>query len=73
MHQIWFENAESLSTKWGVAVQVLGLRGAGMWNADAIDYTDTAAGAQQRKDMWGALPGQDVPWIYQLKETAYIY
>ena len=55
MHQIWFDNPKSLTYKYKYAVS-RGLLGVGMWNADAIDYSDTYAGEKQRSQMWGAIP-----------------
>jgi len=38
-HQVWFENPESLTIKSALA-KTLHLRGVGMWNADAVNYSD---------------------------------
>ncbi|XP_013387494.1 di-N-acetylchitobiase isoform X2 [Lingula anatina] len=53
--QFWYDDPESLTYKYKYA-QSLGLRGVGMWNADTLDYSDTAEGKKQRDQMWGALP-----------------
>jgi di-N-acetylchitobiase len=55
MHQIWYDDPISLKLKYDYAVK-LGLRGVGMWNADAIDYKNTARGIEQRVAVWAALP-----------------
>ena len=55
MYQVWFDNLKSLKIKYDLAVS-LGLRGVGMWEADALDYTNTTVGQKQRQEMWGALP-----------------
>ena len=55
MYQVWFDDVKSLKIKYQLAM-TMGLRGTGMWEADAIDYTNTTVGQQQRQEMWGALP-----------------
>lgn len=54
--QIWFDDPESLAHKYQI-VHVSGLRGAGMWHVDALNYS-AAAGTQAYNDtqrMWQAL------------------
>ena len=48
--QIWFDNLQSLKAKYAL-VRELGLRGVGMWNADALDYS----AVDDSQLMWGAL------------------
>merc|ERR1712070_640231 len=36
--EVWYDDAASLKPKYAVAKQ-LGMRGVGMWRADAVDYT----------------------------------
>ena len=52
---MWYDDPESLGLKYKWAA-TNGLRGVGMWTADAIDYSDTPEGQKQRTQMWGALP-----------------
>ena len=53
LRQVWFDDPKSLALKYSFATS-MNLRGVGMWNADAIDYSNT----YQRTAMWGALPGK---------------
>lgn len=57
-YQIWFDNPQSLRLKYQL-VKELGLRGAGMWNADTLDYAssegDARAHETQTQAMWQAL------------------
>ncbi|XP_069694468.1 di-N-acetylchitobiase-like [Periplaneta americana] len=55
MHQIWYDDPESLRTKFEL-VEQYGLRGAGMWSAEQVDYSNTTEGQTQRNEMWGAFP-----------------
>ncbi|XP_064602320.1 di-N-acetylchitobiase-like isoform X2 [Liolophura sinensis] len=54
MHQMWYDDPESLTIKYKL-VTTLNLRGAGMWQADALDYSNTTQAAEQRKQMWKAI------------------
>lgn len=54
-YQIWFDNLQSLRLKYQL-VRELGLRGAGMWNADTLDYASSdSARARETQAMWQAL------------------
>lgn len=53
-HQVRYDDVESLTNKFLFAKQ-LGLRGAGMWNADCLDYSDNPLAKQQTQAMWNAL------------------
>ena len=55
VYQVWYDDVKSLRIKYKLAERV-NLRGVGMWHGDALDYTDTREGRQERADMWGALP-----------------
>uniref|UniRef100_A0AAV1TEQ7 GH18 domain-containing protein n=1 Tax=Peronospora matthiolae TaxID=2874970 RepID=A0AAV1TEQ7_9STRA len=48
--QLWFDNPNSLRSKYALARE-LGLRGVGMWNADALDYS----AENDSQIMWGSL------------------
>jgi di-N-acetylchitobiase len=62
-HQMWYDDPESLLYKYQYAVRTK-LRGVGMWNAIALDYSDTIAGAEQRAEMWGLLPSYRNCWRF---------
>ncbi|KAJ0407312.1 hypothetical protein ATCC90586_002240 [Pythium insidiosum] len=51
--QIWFDDEASLGAKLAL-VRTLGLRGAGMWHADALDYTGDPDGARRMWHLLGA-------------------
>lgn len=51
-YQIWYDDPESLALKYNISTYH-GLRGVGMWNADAVDFAIDPQGA---KEMWDALP-----------------
>ncbi|CAF1192466.1 unnamed protein product, partial [Didymodactylos carnosus] len=54
-HQIWMDDPESLGYKYQIA-NSLELRGVGMWNVDALDYSNsTEEGIQDTKNMWNAM------------------
>lgn len=53
MFQLWYDNPKSLRLKYEL-VQELGLRGAGMWNADTLDY-GSSGGEHETRAMWEAL------------------
>lgn len=55
LYQVWFDDPETLTAKYALA-QRLGLRGAGMWNADTLAYgsPDPTVQAQTRA-MWDAI------------------
>jgi len=48
VHQLWYDDAESLTLKCRLA-KSLGLRGVGMWEADALDYSNRS----QVGEIWG--------------------
>ncbi|GAB1598697.1 di-N-acetylchitobiase-like [Argonauta hians] len=54
-YQVWYDDPKSLSLKYKLA-RYLNLHGVGMWNADCVDYDDSATSKRLRKLMWGALP-----------------
>ena len=55
MHQIWYDDPESLSRKYHFAADK-NLRGVGMWQADALDYGNSTVAVKTRVSMWNALP-----------------
>ena len=57
-HQVWFDNATSLTYKYMGAAS-LKLRGVGMWAANFLASGDSAEDRAQRDLMWGALPRWD--------------
>ena len=57
MHQIWYDDIESLSFKYYVAYWA-GLRGVGMWEADSLDYSDSPQKRALVRNMWRALPNR---------------
>lgn len=54
MHQVWFDDKESLKLKYDMALNI-GLRGVGMWEADSLDYVSPDK-HQYLHDMWDTLP-----------------
>ena len=54
MTQVWYDDPESLIKKY-VYARSEGMKGVGMWHADAIDYSKTAAGREEQQAMWGAI------------------
>lgn len=60
--QIWFDDPKSLEHKLGL-VRTVGLRGAGMWHVDALNYS-TAEGTAAYNDtqrMWQTLRAAVTP------------
>lgn len=53
-HQVWFDNVHSLKLKYEFAANE-GLNGVAIWNADLLDYSDSARAKQETKEMWDAL------------------
>lgn len=53
-HQVWFDNSRSLSFKYGL-VRRYGLRGAGMWNSNLLDNSDTVEAVKMRQEFWSQL------------------
>jgi len=58
-HQIWFDDVRSLGIKYRLA-RDWHLLGVGVWQADSLDYSDTAEKRAYVHDMWNALP--DCHW-----------
>ena len=54
-HQIWFDDVRSLGIKYRLA-RDWHLLGVGVWQADSLDYSDTAEKRAYVHDMWNALP-----------------
>ncbi|XP_070557003.1 di-N-acetylchitobiase-like [Ptychodera flava] len=54
-HQIWYDDPQSLKLKFDYATK-RGLLGVGLWQADALDYSDDPTAKAQTKAMWDALP-----------------
>ena len=57
IHQVWYDDPKSLKIKYRFEDQ-FNLGGVGVWEIDALDYSDTAEGRRQRAEMWGALPNR---------------
>ena len=55
MHQMWYDDVESLTKKYHHAIKDLGLRGLGFWNIDCLNYTNTAEAKKETKEMWDAV------------------
>uniref|UniRef100_A0A2P2IB42 Di-N-acetylchitobiase-like n=1 Tax=Hirondellea gigas TaxID=1518452 RepID=A0A2P2IB42_9CRUS len=53
--QMRYDNPHSLKIKIDYAMN-LGLLGAGMWNANSLDPSDSAYAILQRAEMWGVMP-----------------
>ncbi|KAM7097382.1 di-N-acetylchitobiase isoform 1-T1 [Molossus nigricans] len=53
-HQVWYDDPKSISLK-AAYIQMHGLRGTGMWNADCLDYSEDTLAKQQTQDMWQVL------------------
>jgi di-N-acetylchitobiase len=54
-HEIWFDNVESLELKFDLAVS-FGLKGLGMWRADALDYdTNNVNVAKFNSELWNSI------------------
>lgn len=54
-HQIWFDDVRSLGIKYKLASD-WHLLGVGVWEADSLDYSDSAEKRAYVRDMWNALP-----------------
>ena len=69
-HQIWYDDPQSLVLKYNISTYH-GLRGVGMWNADAVDFQVDPQGA---KKMWDALPNypRNSPWNVQPPSLSFI-
>ena len=55
MHQIWYDDPQSLLHKYQFASDK-SLRGVGMWQADCLDYGNSTIAMKTRIPMWNALP-----------------
>lgn len=55
MHQVWYDDADSLVKKYTHGIKVLGLRGLGFWNIDCLNYTNTPEAKKETKQMWDAV------------------
>ncbi|XP_077978387.1 di-N-acetylchitobiase-like [Glandiceps talaboti] len=53
-HQMWYDDPESLKYRYDYASKT-GLLGVGMWEADALDYSDDETAKKQTKAMWDAI------------------
>jgi len=49
--QVWYDDPQSLAIKYQVA-KLLGMRGAGFWTSNFLDYSNTA----MVEEMWDAIP-----------------
>ena len=56
IHQVWYDDPESLSIKYAYATDWAKLRGIALWNSDLLDYSDIPRAKQQTEDMWNTLP-----------------
>lgn len=50
-----YDDERSLTYKYMLAI-MNGMSGVGMWTANFLDYSDTAAAASQQRAMWSLLP-----------------
>lgn len=55
MHQMWYDDVESLSQKYNHGIKDLGLRGLAFWNIDCLNYTDDAKARMETQKMWQAV------------------
>eukprot|EP00698_Gefionella_okellyi_P008385 TRINITY_DN207_c0_g1_i2.p1 TRINITY_DN207_c0_g1~~TRINITY_DN207_c0_g1_i2.p1 ORF type:complete len:362 (+),score=49.32 TRINITY_DN207_c0_g1_i2:115-1200(+) len=53
-HQVWYDDAQSIRIKTEQA-RKFGVRGVGVWQADALDYGDEQRARMQTAEMWQAL------------------
>ncbi|XP_059839723.1 di-N-acetylchitobiase [Hypanus sabinus] len=53
-HEVWYDDPQSISMKALLLIK-FGLRGIGMWNANLLDYSNTAAAVKLTEEMWAAL------------------
>uniref|UniRef100_A0A8C8MIN3 Di-N-acetylchitobiase n=2 Tax=Oncorhynchus tshawytscha TaxID=74940 RepID=A0A8C8MIN3_ONCTS len=56
IHQVWYDDPESIALKVAY-VRELGLKGAGMWCGNLLDYSNDSVAQEQSRDMWNALMG----------------
>ena len=61
-HQVWFDNPESLQWKYKLVKQYK-LRGAGVWNSNCLDSSNSTSAIRMRLKFWGQLK--------ELSETDY--
>ena len=56
LHQVWMDDQETLALKYDLA-NSFNLRGVGMWNADALNYSVNASSEVQEdtREMWKAM------------------
>ncbi|CAL8271948.1 unnamed protein product [Arctogadus glacialis] len=54
IHQVWYDDPESICLKASLVKKSKGLRGIGVWNGNLLNYIDEAA-KQQTTMMWNAL------------------
>ena len=55
MHQIWYDDPDSLTMKYSHGITDLGLRGLAFWNIDCLNYTETARAERETRKMWDAI------------------
>ena len=55
IHEIWYDDVESLGKKYSHGIKDLGLRGLSFWNIDCLNYTTDPQAEKQTKEMWNAV------------------
>eukprot|EP00794_Sanderia_malayensis_P016791 gene16791-18486_t len=55
MHQIWYDDPQSLILKYQHGIRDFNLRGLAFWNINCLNYTDSAKAKAETKKMWDAV------------------
>ncbi|EDV24737.1 uncharacterized protein TRIADDRAFT_56839 [Trichoplax adhaerens] len=55
IHQIWYDDPESLKLKYETAKHTFKMRGLAFWTVDSLDYGNSPSAKNQTKEMWNAI------------------
>ena len=55
IHQIWYDDPDSLTRKYAHGIKDLGLRGLAFWNIDCLNYTENVQAKKETKKMWDSV------------------
>lgn len=52
IHQVWYDDPQSLALRYKYALETAKMRGIGAWHADKLDYSGLARSNKQTQLMW---------------------
>ena len=55
IHQVWYDDPESLKIKYDYIIKEAKMRGLSFWNIDCLDYSDSPKAKKETKEMWDAV------------------